>query len=153
MDEIDLKILKEIQDGIDICEKPFEKVSEKTGVSVNEILNRLEVLKSEGVYGRFGASLNHRKLGFRANGMVVWNVDKDKVDQVGKEAAGLDEVTHCYRRPKVDGKWDYNIYTMIHAGSKDECLDLADRIAEKLGVEEYQVVFSTREFKKTGVQI
>lgn len=155
MDDVDEKILREVQDGIPLVERPFKKVASRLEIDEEEVLARLEKLKDEGIFRRFGASLNHRKIGFKANAMVVWDIDEDEVDESGKIAASFDEVTHCYRRPKKEDRWEYNLYTMVHSDSRDKCKKVADKIAEKIGVEkkDYQMVYSTREFKKTGVRI
>ncbi len=155
MDEIDRDILKEVQDGIPLVKRPYEEVASRLDLEEEEVLTRLEKLKDEGVYRRFGASLNHRKIGFKANAMVVWDIEEERVDEAGNIASAFEEVTHCYRRPKKEGKWDYSLYTMIHSDSKEKCEKIAEKIADSIGVEEedYQAVYSTRELKKTGVRI
>lgn len=153
IDETDRKILRKIQDGIPVEEKPFEKVASELGMETGKVVDRVKSLSKAGVIGRFGASLNHRKLGFSSNAMIVWDVDENRADEFGKMAAGFDEVSHCYLRPKKEGKWPYNLYTMVHFDSKNECEKMAEKISEKIGVTKYELVYSTEEYKKTGVKI
>jgi hypothetical protein len=41
---------------------------------------------------------------------------------------------------------------MIHAGSKEACYGIAEKISEKVGVKDYALLFSKKEFKKTSMQ-
>ena len=71
------------------------------------------------------------------------------VPVVGKIAAGFNSVTHCYARTGFPG-WPYNLYTMIHGKTKDECYGIARKISDASGIEEYDLLFTTRELKKTS---
>ena len=41
---------------------------------------------------------------------------------------------------------------MIHATTEDECEEIAVEIANEIGIDDRQLVFSTREYKKTRVR-
>ena len=100
---------------------------------------------------RFAAVLHHRKAGFSANAMGVWAVPETEIDRVGELMASFREVSHCYRRPSYPD-WPYNIFTMVHAKSQDECEKTLDRIAEKTGVQKRSALYSTKEYKKIRVK-
>jgi DNA-binding Lrp family transcriptional regulator len=117
-----------------------------------EVLERLSRLIEVEVIRRFSATIGHRALGIVANAMIVWRVPPEDVERVGGIMASFDEVTHCYERPSVPD-WPYNLYTVVHSPSRDECRRVAAEISSKTGVEDYQVLFSEREFKKTGARI
>ena len=68
-----------------------------------------------------------------------------------RQMAAYRAVTHCYRRPTYPD-WPYNIFTMIHARSKEECHAVVEKIAQETGVAEHSVLFSTKEYKKSRVQ-
>lgn len=151
LSEIEKKVIASIQGDIPVSENPYLEMAEKIGVSVDEYLAVLQGLSDKGIIRRFGATLRHQKSGFTANAMVAWQVDEDTVEQVGETMASFAEVTHCYRRnPAPD--WPYNLYTMVHATSEDECLDTARRISEAAGVTTYRVLFSRKELKKTSMK-
>ncbi|MCX9010977.1 MAG: AsnC family transcriptional regulator [Candidatus Methanoperedens sp.] len=152
MDEIDIELLKSAQDGIPVVSEPFLKIAEKLGISEGEVLERLENLIKQGVIRRFGASIGHRSIGITANAMCTWNVPDERVEEVGAIMAGFPEVTHCYERPRFPG-WKYNLFTMIHAYSRDECEKVAKKISSATGIRDYSILFSEREFKKTGVRL
>ncbi len=121
-------------------------------ISEEIVLERLRFLLEEEVIRRFAATIGHRALGIVANAMIVWRVPPKDVERVGGIMASFDEVTHCYERPQRP-KWPYNLYTVVHSHSRDECRKVAAEISRKAGIEDYQVLFSEREFKKTGARI
>lgn len=152
MDEMDIELLKSAQDGIPVVSEPFLKIAEELGISEGEVLGRLENLIKQGVIRRFGASIGHRSIGITANAMCTWSVPDERVEEVGAIMAGFPEVTHCYERPRFPG-WKYNLFTMIHAYSRDECEKVAKEISNATGIRDYSILFSEREFKKTGVRL
>jgi DNA-binding Lrp family transcriptional regulator len=121
-------------------------------IDEEEVLERLSRLIEVEVIRRFSATIGHRALGIVANAMIVWRVLPEDVERVGEIMASFDEVTHCYERPSVP-KWPYNLYSVVHSPSRDECRRVAAEISRKAGILDYQVLFSEREFKKTGARI
>ncbi len=152
MDEIDKKLLKSTQDGIPIVSEPFKQIAKELALPEEEVLRRLDNLLKDGVIRRFGASIGHRAIGITANAMCTWNVPDEKVETAGAIMAGFPEVTHCYERPRFPD-WRYNLFTMIHAYSRDECEKIAREISIATGIKDYSILFSEREFKKTGVRL
>jgi DNA-binding Lrp family transcriptional regulator len=152
MDNLDIKLLKKIQDGIPIVSEPFEQIAKELGIPEAEVLRRIEDQIDQGIIRRFGASIGHRIIGINANAMCTWDVPDDRVEEVGAIMAGFPEVTHCYERPRFPD-WKFNLFTMIHAYSRDECKKIAYQISIATGIRDYSILFSEREFKKTGVRL
>lgn len=152
MESKDLEILRALQDGIPIEKEPFKKVAEQLKISQAEVINRIAGLIQSGKIKRIAASLSHRSIGYRANAMVVWNVPNERVEEVGRKMASFKEVSHCYLRPRRK-HWRYNIFIMIHGRSKKACLEIVEKIARETKIEDYEVLFSVRELKKTGIKI
>lgn len=152
MDKIDEQLLKFTQDGIPLVPEPFKEVAAKLGISEEQVLERIGILQRDGVIRRFGASIGHRAIGITANAMCTWNVPDGRVEDVGAIMAGFPEVTHCYERPRREG-WPYNLFTMVHAYTRDECRKVAGQISKATGIKDYNILFSEREFKKTGVRL
>ena len=151
IDELDKKIIGLIQGDLPLGPRPFAAMAERIGVSEDEFVERVRSLKERGVIRRFGATLRHQDAGFSANAMVAWLVPENRVDEVGEIMAQFREVTHCYqRRPQKD--WKYNLYTMIHGDNEHECFQIAKRISKETGMEDYILLFSEKEFKKTSMQ-
>ncbi len=152
MDRTDLELLKRIQDGIPLVKKPFLEIAKSMGIEEQEVLDRLNKLLDEGKIRRFAASIAHIKVGINANAMCVWDVPDDRVEEVGLICADFPEVTHCYERPRV-GDWKYNLFTMVHGKSKGECEEIIQRISERIKIDNFIILFSEIEYKKTGVRL
>ena len=152
MDRTDLELLKRIQDGIPIVKKPFLEIAKSMGIEEQELLDRLNKLLEEGKIRRFAVSIAHIKVGIDANAMCVWDVPDDRVEEVGLTCASFSEVTHCYERPRV-GDWKYNLFTMVHGKSKRECEEIIRRISERIKIDNFIILFSELEYKKTGVRL
>jgi DNA-binding Lrp family transcriptional regulator len=151
VDALDKKVIGLIQGDLPLDPRPFAVMAEKIGISEEEFVERVRSLKKKGIIRRFGATLRHQEAGFSSNAMIAWLVPEPEVDKVGETMAQFREVTHCYqRRPQMD--WKYNLYTMIHGDNENECFKIAQRISQETGIEEYILLFSEKEFKKTSMQ-
>ena len=151
VDELDKKIISFIQGDLPLDKRPFALVAEKAGISEKEYIERIQNLKKSGIIRRFGATLRHQEAGFSSNAMIAWLVPDDRIDEVGEILAQFKEITHCYQRnPQSD--WRYNLYTMVHGSSRDECYKMAERMSRSAGIDEYTLLFSEKEFKKTSMQ-
>ena len=149
--EIEKKIVTALQNDLPICSQPFKAIAEQVGISKDELLAEIHRLKQQGIIRRFGAIVNHRNLGIAANAMVVWRVPKEKAQEVGKIMSSFPEVTHCYERPTYPD-WQYNLFTMIHGESKDECERVIKQISEQTGIKDYKQLYSTKELKKVSMK-
>ena len=151
IDDVDKKVISLIQGDLPLEKRPFAAKARKIGITEEEYLDRIKSLKSKGIIRRFGATLRHQEAGFSSNAMVAWSVPDDRVQEVGENLARFREVTHCYqRKPRKD--WSYNLYTMIHGSTREECYQIAGRMSLAAGTDEYILLFSEREFKKTSME-
>lgn len=151
IDETDKNIIGRIQGDIPLAARPFAVMAGEIGVSEAELIGRIRAMLKNGIIRRFGATLRHQEAGYRANAMVAWIVPDDRVDEIGECLAEFSVVTHCYhRRPRKN--WKYNLYTMIHGDTEDECMRIAQEMSEKAGVNDYSILFSLKEFKKTSME-
>ncbi|MCD4800058.1 MAG: AsnC family transcriptional regulator [Methanococcoides sp.] len=152
MDELDTRLLKLTQDGIPLTHSPFADVAKELGMTEVDVVDRIKHLQANGFIRRFGASIGHRAIGITANAMCTWNVPDELVEEVGAIMAGFTEVTHCYERPRYPD-WPYNLFTMVHSYTRDDCERVAKEISIATGVSDYNLLYSVREFKKTGVRL
>jgi DNA-binding Lrp family transcriptional regulator len=150
--DLDRKIMKSLQDDLPVSLTPYKDIADAAGTSEAEVMARINVYKEKKWIRRFGATLRHSKAGFKANGMGVWKVpNPDDRQRLGEEMASFPEVSHCYERPSYFD-WPYNLFTMIHGESKGECEEVAKRISEKTGLKDYDMLYSSREFKKSSMR-
>jgi siroheme decarboxylase len=152
MDEMDLNLLKIAQDGVELTARPYQALGDMMGISEQEVIVRLRALQEEGIIRRFAATIGHRALGIVANAMIAWKAAPKDVERVGRLFASVDEVTHCYERAIAED-WPYNLYTMVHSKSRQDCLVIADMLSQISGISDYKVLFSEFEYKKTSARI
>jgi siroheme decarboxylase len=152
MDELDTRLLKLTQDGIPLTHSPFADVAKELGMTEEDVVDRIKHLQANGFIRRFGASIGHRAIGITANAMCTWNVPDELVEEVGAVMACFTEVTHCYERPRYPD-WPYNLFTMVHSYTRDDCERVAKKISIATGISDYNLLYSVREFKKTGVRL
>jgi len=147
----DKKIISLISRDVPLVNEPFRELARQLKVKENEIINRIKIYKRTGFMRKFAAVVNHRKVGFKYNAMAVWNVPSKFVEKYGKIMTLFNEVSHCYQRKKSHD-WNYNLYCMIHGKTKKECLSTVKEISKKISSKNYKVLFSSMEYKKTGVK-
>ena len=143
----DTAFIRELQEDIEIVPQPFAGVADRLGVSQEEVLAWLQEAKAAGWLRRFAAVLHHRQAGYVANGMVAWRVPDGSIEKAATFAASLPQVSHCYQRLTYPD-WPYNLFTMIHAKSKESCQALAQKISQETGISDDVILFSTKEYKK-----
>ncbi len=148
-DKLDREIINALSGNISGSLRPYKDIADQLGVSEEEALDRIRGYSEAGLLRRMGAMIAHRVAGVEANGMVVWDVSEDRLEEIGETLADAPEVTHCYARP-WNPEWPYRLYTMVHARTREECERIAARFSTEVGVDQYKLVFSTREFKKTS---
>ncbi len=149
--EEDKKFIRELQKDLEIVDKPFLNATQKLGLTEEQIFEKLRYYENIGVMRRFAAILRHRDVGFTANGMIVWEVPDERITEVGEKLGAFPQVSHCYQRP-VYKDWPYSVFSMIHCKSIDEAKNMAKEIQKEIQVDDYKILFSAREFKKTRVE-
>lgn len=150
LDDIDRKLMKILQGDIPLTIHPYRDISAELGIPEEEVLTRINGYIEKKYIRRLGATLRHQKAGFSANGMAVWKIPEEDRQRIGEIMASFREVSHCYERPTFPD-WPYNIFTMLHGKSENECRDTARRISDATGIKDFYILFSTQEFKKTSM--
>jgi DNA-binding Lrp family transcriptional regulator len=149
--EHDKDFIRELQRDLEIIPEPFKPLAENLGITTSELFAKTKEYEQTGVMRRFAAILRHRDAGFHANGMVVWNVPEEKIDEIGYKVASFPQVSHCYRRPTYPD-WRFNLFSMIHARTIEAAEQIAVEISETVEIKDYKILFSSREFKKERVK-
>jgi DNA-binding Lrp family transcriptional regulator len=149
LDQLDREIINALSGDISGMKRPYKEIADRLHVSEKELLDRVRSYEAAGLLRRMGAMIAHRVAGVDANGMIVWDVPEDRLEEIGSKLATAREVTHCYARPRHPD-WPYSLYTMVHGQNREDCERVAKRLSKDVGIKHYKVVFSTREFKKTS---
>jgi len=154
-DCLDRALILATQGGLPLVPQPYHALGEQLGLPAEEVMRRLQGMLASGVIRRIGAVPNHYAIGWTANGMTVWDVADEVVDELGARVGALPFVTHCYRRPRALPAWPYNLFAMVHGSSRDECAAKAADIRALLGesCRGSDILYSTKILKKTGLRI
>lgn len=152
LDAIDRKIIEATQAGLPLTPQPYQAIAEQLNLTADEVMTRLAAMQASGVIRRIGAVPNHYKLGYRYNGMTVWDIADDRIDALGRQVGQLAFVSHCYHRPRHLPDWPYNLFAMVHGKTQDDVDRQIEQISNLLGDcnRGSDVLYSTKILKKTG---
>lgn len=155
LDDTDRKLISATQAGLPVEPSPYKNIADSLGLTQDDVLQRLTNMLYSGVIRRIGAVPNHYRLGLTANGMTVWDVPDNKIEQLGELIGKLDFVSHCYQRPRHLPVWPYNLFAMVHGHSEDEVKNKVKKIETLLAenCSSYETLFSSAILKKTGLRL
>ncbi len=155
IDTTDRRIIAVTQGGLPLTPRPYAIIAAQLGLDANDVMTRMQRMLDSGAIRRIGAVPNHYALGFKGNGMSVWDVPDDAIKEAGQTIGALDFVSHCYHRPRHPPTWPYNLFAMVHGRDRAEVDEKVRHIAAILGAKNrgHEVLFSTRILKKTGLRI
>ena len=148
--QLDKEIIKVLQCDFPLCEEPYKFLAEKVGISEEEFLIHVKNFVEEKKIRKMGAVLRHREAGFKANALCAWEVPTEKMDEVAKIMSENPAVSHCYDRTTAPD-WNYNLYTMIHAKTRQEFDKIIAELANHTGIKDFQILYSKKEWKKTAM--
>jgi DNA-binding Lrp family transcriptional regulator len=153
--EIDRQLVLATQGGLPLVRRPYDELARQLGIAADEVQQRLAAMLADGRIRRIGAVPNHYAIGYTANGMSVWDVADERIDELGAQVGALSFVTHCYRRPRRLPEWPYNLFAMVHGGSREAVEDDVAKIAALLGdaCGGHEILYSSRILKKTGLRL
>ena len=145
------EVIKRAQYDIAIESEPFKKIIDELEISYEQFFAILVELQEAGIMRRFASILNHRKAGFNANAMVVWDVDAENGEKIGEAAAAFSAVSHCYLRPKY-ANWPFNLFTMVHGKTTEETNGIIAEMSKEIEAKSHMPLYSSREFKKVRIE-
>lgn len=147
-----IRLVRCLQEDLPLKPRPFHALAQNLTIGSDDLMGLIRQWLARHWIRRFAAVLNHRRVGFGANGMLVWRCEPSRIDDAGTILAAFPEVSHCYQRQAYP-QWPYNLYAMIHGKTEDECRRIAERLAQAVDIGEYRILFSTREFKKIRLKL
>ncbi|MBA3299514.1 MAG: Lrp/AsnC family transcriptional regulator, partial [Thermoleophilaceae bacterium] len=148
LSELDIAVIRTLQGDMPVIGEPYAPAAAELGISQEALLEHLRSMEERKALRRVAAILFHRRAGFSANGMGVWNVPEERIMEIAPLMASFRGISHCYQRPTYED-WPYSVFTMAHGRSKEECDAILDSIAEESGIEDRRTLYSSTEFKKT----
>jgi siroheme decarboxylase len=151
LSDLDIRVIRAVQDDFPLVPHPFEVCAGNQDMTEDELFSGMADLKRRGHLRRVAAILHHRRAGYAANAMAVWAVPEERAEETGRRMAEYAAVSHCYQRP-VYADWRYNIFSMIHGRKVGDCEKVVEAIQQAIGIDDYAVLYSTKEYKKTRVR-
>ena len=152
LNEKDRALIKVVEHGLPIVSRPYAQIATQLDCTEQEVISRLQQLINNGAIKRYGVVVRHKELGYTTNGMVVWNIPDDRVDELGICIGKYTCVTLSYRRPRRLPGWPYNLFTMVHGSNREEVTQKVEEIVTSCGLQDIErdILFSTRRFKQRG---
>ena len=145
-------VLEALPVDFPITDRPYETMAGQMGMTGEQLIREITLLMEKGIIRRISVMVAHRAVSYEGSAMVVWSVPADRVEEVGAIMADFSEVSHCYERA-TGGYWPYNLYTMVHGKTREVCTAVIASMAARSGINDYKVLFSKREFKKTSFSV
>jgi DNA-binding Lrp family transcriptional regulator len=148
----DRALIKAVERGLPVVSRPYAELAKQLDTTEKDIISRMQQLFDCGAIKRYGVVVRHKELGYTANGMVVWDVPDDRVEELGMCIGKYSCVTLSYRRPRRLPDWSYNLFTMVHGSSREEVTEKVAEIVNSCDLHdiEHTILFSTRRFKQRG---
>lgn len=155
LESIDRALIHAAQEGLPLVPRPYAQIALDLGLHETEVRDRLSAMLASGLIRRIGAVPNHYRLGFVANGMSVWDIADECVDEIGKRIGAIKGVSHCYRRPRRLPFWPYNLFAMVHGQSREQVQAQVEQLAQIMGpaCRAHEVLYSSAILKKTGFRM
>jgi DNA-binding Lrp family transcriptional regulator len=104
MDDIDRRIVNDLQGDLPLTERPYAAAAERLGIGDRELIDRLEKLLADGVLSRFGPMFHAERMG-GALTLAALTVPEDRFDAVADIVNAYPEVAHNYARDHVLNMW------------------------------------------------
>ncbi|MCX8172102.1 MAG: Lrp/AsnC family transcriptional regulator [Archaeoglobaceae archaeon] len=127
-------------ESLPIAKRPFLEI----GINEEEAVSLIEELLKRGVVRDFSGVLSESKIGFKFNGMNV--VKTEQPEKLAKELLKFPQITHLIERIPSE-KWNYSIYFMVHAVSREKIEEFKEKVARVDGVEDIRVIYSKGNLK------
>jgi siroheme decarboxylase len=154
LSDADRRLVRALETGLPLVPDPYGAIADAAGLSEAYVLVRLADWLNRGVIKRLGIVVHHRKLGYTANAMCVWDVPDGEVDTIGEALARERGITLCYRRERALPDWRYNLFCMLHGRDRGTVEDRLAEICAVHGLARFPsaVLFSRQAFKQRGAR-
>jgi DNA-binding Lrp family transcriptional regulator len=145
-------LIEALSQGLPLVDRPYAEIARQIGSTEARVLKGVKEIMLRGDIKRFGVVVRHRQLGYSANGMVVWDIPDPCVAELGRCIGQYPFVTLCYRRPRRQPQWRYNLFSMIHGQNQAEVIEQLELIVKQCGLQDiaHEILFSNRCFKQRG---
>lgn len=126
MDNLDYRIVRELQDHFPLEINPYESIANTLQISVDELWQRVTGLVASGAIRRMGFSLDSRLLGYSST-LAAARIRQTQVQAASDLISNYPQVTHSYLR-----SGDFNIWFTVIARDNAEIKAILEEIKHDL---------------------
>jgi len=130
MDDLDRRILTELQEHFPLELNPYEILAKNIGIDVDILWGRVLKLVESGVIRRIGLSIDSRKIGY-ASTLAAIQVLPDQINKASQLIDAYPEITHSYLRDDA-----YNIWFTVIAEDRKRITAILDELRMELDLSE-----------------
>lgn len=141
IDAADRKLLNLIQRNFPLVPEPYRELARMLGVSEENILERLERLKREGIIRRLGGFFESRKLGYCGT-LCALKVPPERIEEVAAFINRYPGVTHNYLRD-----YKYNMWFTLLAESTEKLEQIIREIKDAIKIQDFLELPAVKIFK------
>ncbi len=131
MDDLDRRIINQLQGGFPVSERPYRDAARKLGTSESELITRIRCMLDDGLLTRFGPLFHAERMG-GALSLCALKVPEERFDEVMEQVNSFPEVAHNYRR-----EHEMNMWFVLATETPQQLDEMIRRIGECTGLEVY----------------
>ena len=141
VDNVDKNLLNIIQAEFPLSREPFATLELRLSINRNEVIQRIESLKSRGIIRLIGPVFNPKRLGYRTT-LVAMKIPVERLDKAEQIISTHPMVSHCYERDHDFNLW----FTLAMPVAEDIERDI-QKLGSKIKAEEVLNLPAVRVFK------
>jgi len=141
IDNVDKNLLNIIQAEFPLSREPFAALELRLSINRNEVIQRIERLKSRGVIRLIGPVFNPRRLGYRTT-LVAMKVPAERLDKAERIVSAHPMVSHCYERDH-----DFNLWFTLAMPVAEDMESEIHKLSGKIKADEILNLPALRIFK------
>jgi len=131
--ELQKRLCSALQDGLPICQRPFDDLGKFLNSNEKTVLQQTSRLKDAGIIRRIGALINYRALG-RMSTLVAAHIPEQNLREVTEAVNSLAGVSHSYLR-----KHHYNLWFTLQAESPEQIELTLSNLSARFGIDFYSL--------------
>lgn len=114
MDNIDRKLLNELQADLPLVAVPFAELGRRLGIGEDDVISRTRRLKAAGIIRSIGPIINYRAIGYRST-LVAMRLSVSRIAKAADAVSRHSGVSHNYQRDD-----EFNLWFTLTAPDKSE---------------------------------
>lgn len=138
---LDKKLLNLLQAKLQLANRPFKLLGDELGLTENQVISRLQLLKEAGYIRKIGAFFNSDELGYKGT-LVALKVRPEMMEDTALFVNQFPGITHNYQR-----EGNYNLWFTLITPNERLRQDILRQIKELPGVLEAMDLSARRKYK------